>query len=66
MLRKKLTERSEGDDDDKHNKPAANGTSIYFHDSWIDTTREPDGTAWIKYGFDYYRYKTSDSSPTIG
>lgn len=60
MLRAKLTERTEGD-----SYRFSGGTYIWYHDGWINTSAEPVGTAWIEYGFDYYRYRTSESSPTI-
>ena len=41
------------------------GQLVYFQDRWINTAAEPRGTGWIQYGHDWFRYRTSESSPTI-
>lgn len=60
MLRAKLTERNLSS-----SYRFSDGAMIWFQDSWINTAAEPAGTGWIEYGSDYYRYRTSESSPTI-
>ena len=60
MLRKKLTERVEGQD-----YGFSGGNLIWFQGTWINIASEPPGTGWVQYGSDYFRFRTSESSPTI-
>ena len=61
LLRQQLQLRAEG----TRQAEEGEGTLIYLQGQWLNTAAEPPGTGWIQYGFDFFRYRTSESSPTI-